>query len=171
MTTSYTFSDTATFTVTHARHIAAKVATDLKRLQRFYGLPSDQSIEKYEREVIGLLKAGYLGTVTYGFKRNGNYIEPTLRYRAQDLSLDFANDDDPGKIRPGADISGANFSSFLTYSSEWWKLSSAEQKKFEESLPFQRSEGQEPGLNGFLENDKTYSSGGKSLTRASLRSY
>jgi len=45
MSTSFTFSDTITFSVTHARHMAAKVATDLKRMQRFYGAPSDAWID------------------------------------------------------------------------------------------------------------------------------
>jgi hypothetical protein len=35
---SYTITESATtFTVTHARHMAAKVSTDLKRMQRLYG--------------------------------------------------------------------------------------------------------------------------------------
>ena len=63
MSYSYTFSEVESFTVTHARHMAAKVATDLKRMQRLYGSPSDASIANYEAEVIELLKAGYLGTV------------------------------------------------------------------------------------------------------------
>ena len=37
---SYTITETTTFTVTHARHMAAKVSADLKRMQRFYGYPS-----------------------------------------------------------------------------------------------------------------------------------
>jgi hypothetical protein len=41
MTVSYTFSESTTFTLTHAKHMAAKVATDLKRMQRLYGYPSD----------------------------------------------------------------------------------------------------------------------------------
>ena len=66
--------------------MAAKVATDLKRMQRFYGSPSDRASPSYEAEVTELLKAGYLGTVTYGFRRDGNWIEPTLRYTARDLA-------------------------------------------------------------------------------------
>ena len=85
MSDSYTISETETFTVTHARHMAAKVATDLKRMQRLYGSPSDASIAQYEAEVIEFLKDGYLGTVSYGFRRNGKWIEPTLRYTARDL--------------------------------------------------------------------------------------
>ena len=66
--------------------MAAKVATDLKRMQRLYGSPSDADIASYETEVIDLLKAGYLGTVTYGFRRDNDWIEPTLRYTAHDLA-------------------------------------------------------------------------------------
>jgi len=44
MTASFTISESASFTVTHARHMASKVATDLKRLQRFYGYPPHQFI-------------------------------------------------------------------------------------------------------------------------------
>nr|WP_246886778.1 hypothetical protein [Pseudomonas chlororaphis] len=55
--------------------MAAKVATDLKRMQRFYGYPSDTWIEEYEAELVVLLKAGYLGEVTYGFKRGDDWID------------------------------------------------------------------------------------------------
>ena len=61
MSQSYTISESTSFTITHARHMAAKVATDLKRMQRLYGLPGDAAIAQYESEVIALLKAGYLG--------------------------------------------------------------------------------------------------------------
>ena len=76
MSYSYSYTDTLTFTRTHAKHLAAKVATDLKRMQRFYDRPSDREIADYETEAIEFLKEGYLGTVTYGFRRNSNWIEP-----------------------------------------------------------------------------------------------
>ena len=130
MSSSFTFSETTTFTLTHARHMAAKVATDLKRLQRFYGYPPDAAIAGYETEVTELLKAGYLGTFTIGFRRNGCWVEPTLRYTARDLAGAAANDDDPGRIRPGANIEGAGFYSYLTYSALWDALTGAEQEAF-----------------------------------------
>lgn len=167
----YTYSETTTFTATHAKHIAAKVATDLKRMQRFYGSPSDNDITSYEAEVIELLKDGYLKTVTYGFRRNGSWIEPTLQYSARDLAGTSTDDDDPGRIRPGANISGASFYSYLTYSKAWFNLSDAEKDAFKKRLPFQRSNAPEPGTSGYLSNDRTYSSGGRALDRASLRSY
>jgi hypothetical protein len=172
MSYSYTLSETTTFTLTHAKHIAAKVATDLKRIQRFYGsIPTDKSIADYEIELIELLKAGYLSTVTYGFRRDGNWIEPTLRYTARDLAGFSANDEDPGKIRPGANIVGASFYSYLTYSPAWNQLSTADQDAFKKRLPFYRGSAPEPGVNGYLADDRTYSSGGRALNRASVRSY
>lgn len=171
MSLSYTITESTTFTVTHARHIAAKVATDLKRLQRFYGKPSDVDIADYETETIALLKAGYLDTVSYGFKRDGEWIEPMLRYTAQHLASSAANDDDPGRVLPGANIAGASFYSFLTYSAAWEELSDAEKVAFKGRLPFQRTGGSEPGVNGYLQSDRTYAAGGRALNRASVRSY
>lgn len=171
MTNSYTISETTTFTLTYAKHMAAKVATDLKRLQRFYGQPDDNSIAKYETEVIELLKHGYLGTLTVGFRRDNNWIEPTLRYTARDLAGTAANDDDPGRVKPGANIAGASFYNYLTYSTAWNALSNAEQDAFKQRMPFYRIGADEPGINGYLVDDRIYSSGGRALNRASVRSY
>lgn len=171
MSYSYTLTQTTTFTLTHAKHMAAKVATDLKRLQRLYGLPTDDAIAKYETEVIELLKAGYLGTLTLGFKRDGQWIEPTLRYTARDLADLPANDDDPGRIRPGASITGASFYNYLTYSAAWNNLTQAQQEAFKERMPFYRNGAPEPGINGYLVSDRTYSSGGRALDRSTVRSF
>jgi len=114
--------------------MAAKVATDLKRLQRLYGVPSDSSITDYESEITALMKGGYLATVTYGFKRDGKWIEPTLQYTARDLAGGTSSDDDPGKIRPGADTTGASFYSYLTYSPRWSTLTSAEKTAVQQSV-------------------------------------
>jgi Bacterial HORMA domain family 1 len=171
MSYSFSYTESSTFTVTHARHIAAKVATDLKRMQRFYGNPSDADIARYEVEVIALVKAGYLGAVTYGYKKDGKWIEPTLRYTARELTGSTANDDDPGRVRPGADISGAVFHSYLTYSAAWEQLDQAERASFKATLPFFRNGAAEPGVSGYLSNDRTYSSGGRALDRSAIRSF
>jgi len=172
MSYSNTVSSTQTFTVTHARHMSAKVATDLKRIQRLYvGGPSDLDIANYEMELTELLKAGYLGTVTYGFRRNGEWIEPTLRYTVQDLAGMSANDDDPGKIRASANVSGATFYSYLTYSSAWLNLSEDEKDAFKKGMPFYRGGAPEPGVSGYIQSDRTYSSGGRALNRSTVRSF
>lgn len=166
---TYSYTDTITFTVTHARHLASKIVTDLKRIQRFYDSPSDAEINDYEAEAIELMKAGYLGCVTYGFKRNGKWVEPTLIYTSRDLAGMTSDDDDPGRVFPGADISGAAFSSFLTYSQAWWDLSEAERVRFKNGLPIRLTPGTEPGVDGYLIQDKTYSSGGRALDRTIVR--
>lgn len=171
MTSSFTVTHATTFTVTHARHMAAKVATDLKRMQRLYGAPGDAAISDYEIEVIELVKAGYLGTVSYGYRRDGVWIVPTLRYTAQDLAGATANDDDPGRIRPGADITRATFYSYLTYSAAWGRLSSEQQVAFKHTLPFFRGGATEPGVDGYFSADLIYSAGGHALSRDSMRSW
>lgn len=168
---SYTFSNTQTFTVTHAKYLASKVVADLKRMQRFYGFPSDSSISSYESELIEFLKNGYLSEVTYGFKRDGNWIEPTLRYNARDLDGMNSGDDDPGRIRPNANIERASFYSYLVTNTAYSNLSSEEKERFDQALPFQRGGAAAPGISGYMSSDKTYSSGGKSLDRSTLKSY
>jgi len=151
--------------------MAAKVATDLKRMQRLYGSPDDAAIAVYETEVIELLKAGYLGTVTYGFRRDGQWIEPSLRYTARDLAGASANDDDPGRVRPGANVTNATFYTYLTYSASWDSATSKERVEFSRCLPLERGGAPEPGISGYLSDDRTYSSGGRALNRATVRSY
>lgn len=167
---SATYTTSETFTVTQARHLAAKVATDLKRIQRFYGSPTDAQIADYEAEAITFLKHGYLASVTYGFTRNNLWIEPTLRYTARDLADQQASDDDPGRIRPSANVTGAAFSSFLTYSTTWTYATGAERDAFKKNLPFERGVGNDFGVHGYLTADRTYSAGGRALDRAALRS-
>ena len=123
------------------------------------------------QQIIEFLKEGYLGTVTYGFRRDGNWIEPTLRFTARDLSGISANDDDPGRIRPGKDIANATFYSYLTYSPAWEALSGAEKDTFRTRLPFTRNGAPEPGISGYFDQDRTYSSGGRAIDRSSVRSY
>src|SRR3546814_13250236 len=101
MSSSFSYSETETFTVTHARKLASKVATDLKRMQRFYESPSDTSIADYEAEIVALMKAGYLKSVSYGYRPDGNWIEPSLHYNANHALALTTPDADPGGIMPG----------------------------------------------------------------------
>jgi hypothetical protein len=170
MSYSITSSESRSFTVVHARLIASKVATDLGRMRAFYGSPSESRIVDFEQELIALLKAGYLKKVTYGFKLDGKFIEPSLIYTADDLVGINGTDDDPGKIRPGANIDGATFYSFLCYSPAWQQLTQTQKEAFESDLAVQRSTANEPGINGYTVDDRTYSAGTKSLSRATVRS-
>ena len=166
---SLTVTSTSTFSVTDARKLAAKVAADLKRMQRFYNYPNDTSIAQFEGEVTELLRYGYLGEVIYGFEKDGKYIPPTLRYTAKTLASDTGQDDDPGRIPMGCDVTGASFGTYLTYSSAWWGLTDAQRAKFKEGLPVKRTSGAEPTASGAYVEDRQYASGGRALGRATLR--
>lgn len=168
MSLSYTISESKTFTITDAVHIAAKVATDLKRLQRFYGRPTDAEIEGFEIEVTQLLKAGYLDTVSYGYRRGNCRIPPTLIYKAKSGKV---VSDSPGGIIPGENISGASFYSFLIYNTSWHNLSQNERNRFMEKMPFHRSSGPELGIDGYLDSDRAYSAGGISLNRGIVKGH
>lgn len=171
MSYSISTTESATFTVTHARHIAAKVATDLKRLQRLYGVPSDASITDFEAEAIELLRNGYLKKVIYGFQRNESWIEPTLRYTAEEISNNGI-DDDPGRIRPGLDVTDTVFHSYLVRTAAWHNLPATDQAAFNATLPFQRGTAAEPQVaNGYFADDRIYSAGGRTLNRATVRSF
>lgn len=169
---SNSITQTKTDTLTHAKHLASKIATDLKRIQRFYGKPSDSDISSYETEAIALFKSGYLQKITYGFKKNNKWIEPTLVYTKSILNSGY-EDDDPGRIKPGKpmDVSGASFGSYLEYSQTWYDLSSNDQQNFKNKLPFQRVSADYPDSEGFFSNDKNYSSGDLSISRQSLKGY
>lgn len=170
MTYSYSIAETTTFTVTHAKHLASKVATDLKRMQRFYDAPDDERIASFEAELVLLLKHGYLETVTYGFRRGDSWIEPSVSYTAKQLQTVGANDDDdPGRVRPGSDVVGASFYSYLVRSQSWWQLSDSDRQNFNRLSPISRNAATTPGINGYLEYDRVYSAGGIVLQRASVR--
>ena len=170
MTDSYTYDATETFTVAHAKHIAAKVAADLLRFTRFYRNPTLEAINNYEMELVALLKAGYLDKVIYGFQRDGKWVE-ALRYHALPDGTLMA-DDDPWKIRPGTDVPGESFGSYLTLNSRWDLLSSSEKEAFNLSLPIRRGNAAEPPVqNGYWSQDRNYSAGGRGIGRSTITRY
>ncbi len=116
-----------------------------------------------------MLRDDYVSQVTYGLKRNGSWVE-AVRYRS--IGGTLVTDDDPGKLRPGADISNTSFSSFLSYNDNWRKLSSSERQKVEGLLPFQRNTCEEPGIeSGYWLDDKNYSAGGRGLARSTIKRF
>ncbi|TCU21812.1 hypothetical protein EV130_110156 [Rhizobium azibense] len=167
---SYSTTDTEAFTIAHARRIASKVATDLLRFQSLYnGVPSDATINDYEKEIVEFLRHDCVDTVTYGFKRDGKWTEAVVRYRALSGGI-LVSDDDPGKIRPRLDVAGASFTSFLSYSNNWWSKTPAERQAIENGCPFQRTSGTEPPLeSGYWTEDLNYIAGGRGLGRSTVR--
>jgi hypothetical protein len=165
---SSSHSSTTTFTLTHAKYLSSKVATDLHRFQRFYGSPSTVRIADFEAELSELLKYDAVESVVYGFQRHEAWTAATIKYVRGPGGM-IAVDDDPGKIRPNLDVSGAAFTSFLTYSAAWFRLSGAERAAIESRLVIQRSGSAEPQLEaGHWVSDRTYGSGGVALSRSSV---
>ena len=164
-----TITHTYTQTNVYARHIAAKVSADLKRLQRLYGVnsPTDEEIDDYQKEMELLLNAGYLDTVTYGYRRNMKWVE-ALKYKA--VYGEIVGGEDPGGLRPGTDVSGSGFASFLTYSSSWDLLPSIQKTQFEQTLPFRRMEGEEPGIEngGRWDGSRSYAAGDLGVDRSMI---
>ena len=69
-----TFTTTATFTRTHAKHLAAKVVADLYQCSVFYGRPTEDAIDDYQTELIELLANEYVDTYEFGFKEAGKRL-------------------------------------------------------------------------------------------------
>jgi hypothetical protein len=169
MSISYTTTTVETFSVVHARYLASKVATDLKRFQRFYNSPTDTWIDQFEGELIELLKHDVVDNVIYGFQRNTQWTEATVRYTALPGGV-LSADDDPGKIRPGLDVANASFTSFLTYNSKWMGLSSVAQAEIKVACPFQRATYAAPTLEiGYWADDLNYFTAGRGLGRSTVR--
>lgn len=161
------FSSSQSFTRTHAREIAAKIATDLRQMSRFYGKPDLDDIEDYLTEVTALLVAGYLHSFEDGFERSGQRVF-SLRYVVRtDGTID---DSAAGRVEPGSDISGATNFNHVTYTDKFLKLSSAEQQKFKDTLPVTRTPGAErtdgPGR---WVSDRGYSTGGVGVQRGMFK--
>ncbi|MCA8318604.1 HORMA-1 domain-containing protein [Burkholderia cepacia] len=165
---SSSHSITETFTLTHSKYLASKVATDLKRFQRLYGYPSDARIAEFEQEFIELVRYDFLETVTYGYKRNGAWTAAAVRYRVVNGVVSV--DDDPGKIKANLDVKDANFTSYLTKTQKWWNLTQAERDLIEAGITLKRIVGDEPGLEkGYWSDDLNYGAAGKGLSRSSVK--
>jgi hypothetical protein len=162
-----TTSSTTTFTRTNARYIASKIAADLRQMQLFYDKPTSSQINDYVEEVVEYLAAGYLKSVEYGFRKDGNWLV-SLRYEVRyDGTL---TDGAPGGVHPRADTTGASFYSFLSQNSSFSNLSSSAQDDFRGKLPIDRTPGQEPGhVNGYWVPGNTYASGGVGAGRKMWR--
>ena len=162
---SYSITETRTFTISHARYVTSKIAADLDLMRCHYGWPSAEEITHYAEEAAILLNQRYLGSVEYGFKRNGKVIF-ALKYVARsDGTLQV--DDRPGRVPFGLDLSGALHYSYLTYSDSFFRLPAEQQSTVQASLPISRSGSPSPETgNGYWEQSRSYSSNGMGVVRS-----
>lgn len=165
MTSTYTQTETRSFTITEARHIASKIASDLNLLTAFYSNPSLDDVEKYKEEAAQFIAKRYLKSVEYGYKKDGAVVF-SLKYTAKSDGT-LSADDRPGKVPAGLNTDGIVFYSYLRYSDAFFALSESERNKFESGLPVRRTTGGEPVLttNGYWEKTHTYSKNGEGVER------
>lgn len=165
---SYSYTTTESFTLTHARRLAAKVAADMHQCQRFYGHLSDEEIESYEQELTVLLHGGYVKSYEFGFKSKDERRVVSWYYTVGPSgSLEGGRS---GGLFPAANVSGAVWFNFLSPSSEWYALSTAERDKIKASYPVRRTEGSSPqDGNGYWDSSRHYASGGVAVTRKEFR--
>ena len=168
MTTTFTYSNTSTFSLTHAEYLASKIAADLLQIQIFYGEPSNDRIDAYIEEATILLLGGYLESVDYGFQRDDKWIL-VVKYVASFDGV-LTQDDRSGGVEAGIDIRGARWCSYLQKNSAFDNLPRSDRNEIEASLPIKRVTGAEPEtVMGVWETDKFYSQNGVGLTRKTFR--
>jgi hypothetical protein len=164
MTTSFTRTETETFNLSHAKHLASKVAADLYRCQARYGKPTVPGVMEYEQELVALLHGRYVERYEFGFRKDGKTLFCCRYNVAADGSL--VADDNAGKIPSGMDTTSADFYNFLWFNSSWSSLSGVDRAKVQVNLPFSRTDGPAPAYGmGLWVADKSYSSGGVALSR------
>ena len=163
-----TFTTSATFTRTHAKHLAAKVIADLYQCSVFYDRPAADDIGEYETELIEMLANEYVDTYEFGFKSNGKRLLSWHYAVGPDGGLH--GDADAGGIYPKATVAGADYFNFITYSDTWWALSETKRANFKAGLPIQRTPGSSPDDgDGYWQVDHAYSAGGVRVARKTFR--
>lgn len=165
---SYTLTETRSFTITHARYVASKIAADLELVHAYHGRPSEQRVTEFAEEAALILAARYLKSLEYGFRRDGRTVF-ALKYAARSDGT-LAADDAPGRVY--ADVKASDtFYSYLEYNDSFWRLSQAERDRFEATLPFKRGGADAPqaSSSGYWEQTRTYSSNGEGVIRHIFR--
>ena len=169
MTTTYTTS--ATFTKTHAKHLAAKVVADLYQCSMFYDHPSEDSLADYETELVEMLAQEYVSTYEFGFKTGDKRLLSWHYTIGPDGGLH--GDSGAGNLHAKASVAGADYFNFMTYSDKWWtKLTEAGRGAFKDGLKisYRRTAGTSPvDGEGYWQVDHGYSAGGVLVQRKTFR--
>jgi hypothetical protein len=165
---SYSFTKTGTFTITHARHLASKVAADMHLCAQYYGNPSEARIREYAEELAQYLNEGYIEEYEFGYQKNGKRIV-TWRYKVDGNGL-LTADDRAGRVVSYVDITGANFYNYLTRNPRYFQLPSDQRDRFKAGLPIQRPDGEPPADGpGRWTSDRNYFAGGLGLNRQTFQ--
>jgi hypothetical protein len=159
---------TSTFTRSHARDIAQKIAADLRQMHHHYGQPSLDQVPKYIEEIVELLAEGYLYSFEDGWAdSNGQRIVSVYYEVREDGTL---SDGRAGGVYAHADIRDATHFNYLKHSQKWNNLPQADRDAFEAKLPVKRvGMPEKTDGNGYWTTDRSYSSGGVGAQRRTYR--
>jgi hypothetical protein len=159
---------TTTFTRSHARDIAAKIAADLRQMNHHYGQPTLADIPKYLEEIIELLTAGYLRSFEDGWENSDGHRVVSLRYEVRDDGS--ISDGRAGGVYAHADVQNATHFNFVNYTQKFLNLPQADRDAFKAKLPIKRTPGSDRSDgNGYWEVDRGYASGGVGAERKTFR--
>lgn len=168
MTTSYTTSASESFTVVHARKLAAKVAADMNQCRLLYGKPSEADIGDYRDELVVMLAGQYVDRYEFGYKTAADRRVVSWSYR-----VNASGDLDGGRsggLYAKADIHGAVMFNFMWTNTKWWNESSAERTKIRATHNVDRTSGEPPSDgSGRWVQDRSYGAGGVVLQREEFR--
>jgi hypothetical protein len=170
MSFTMTRTTTESFTLTHAKELAAKVVADMRRCQQLYGQPPESRLNDYGTELALLLNERYVANYEFGFLRNGARIL-SWNYTV-DAANEFMPNDRPGRMIAGVDISGASWFNRLNKNSLFWNLPADQRKRVEDELPVQRVISADlPNASGQWTYDRTYTAGGVGLGRKTFHPF
>jgi hypothetical protein len=159
---------TTTFNASSARYLTSKISTDLRTMNRLYGVPTLAEIDEYAQEAAELMLRSYLKYVDYGLRRvtaTGSK-EWVLQLRYTVATGGFLTDDHPGGVPTTAPRTGITFYSYLSYTAAFNDLPHAQQEAVKSSLPVKRTSAWEtPRAGGTINGQRTYSRDGVSLSR------
>lgn len=165
---SYSYTTSESFTIIHARKLAAKVSADMEQCRRLYGYPSADAIAKYQEELTVMLHGGYVSEYEFGFKTADDRRVISWKYKVtSDGDLQGGRS---GGLYTQANISNATMFNFMTYSYKWSGLTATQQDVVDAKHSVARTDGQPPADgNGSWVRDKTYSAGGVAIERQEFR--
>lgn len=162
------FTTTTTFTRTHARHLAAKVVSDLYQCHLLYDRPRAEDLDDYQTELVEMLAHSYVATYEFGFKKADKRVLSWHYTVGPDGGLH--GDSDAGSIYATAVVAGTTYFNFMSYSDKWWRLSPQQRDTVRSTLPVQRTSGSLPGDgDGYWQIEHGYSAGGVRVERKSFR--
>ncbi len=160
---TFTYTTPETFTVVHARKLAAKIVADMHQCRRFYGEPTEAEITAWNDELVVMLAGGYVDSYEFGFKSKDRRVVSWFYTVSAAGELEGGRS---GGLYPGASISGASMFNFMTTSASWGRLSERQRNAERAKHGVNRTTGEPPADgSGHWVIDRVYVAGGVAVRR------